>query len=777
MDIFSKRPLFISLMLFSALSVAGYFMSGELKLIIIIIAAAALVFSAILALLRYHSAKKKYTFLTLILCLIMTVLSLLSSYSFFDKKGESLSDICGKENYIQGVVTAVDYQNNFSSGYTVSVELLNGESTDHTAALSCEYPTSLNIGDRISAKVTASEPESSGGRYDEKMSYLSEGIFIIYTSEDESSLQTVGTADETDPSLFFIRLNAKLSSILTNTVKGDEGDLSSALLLGNKDLLSDRITRDFRRVGASHILALSGMHMSLIMGALSLLLARFIPRSAPRAVVLSVFALFYLALTGFSVSVSRSVIMLLIVYLSLIISAEADSLTSLSVAAFIILLVSPGSVLDAGFWMSFASTLGIIVYIPPMNEFLKERVSKRGNKLKRALHKGMNSFISAIATSVAALMPLIIVMCIFIKEISVLSILSSLVLSVPTAVMIILSLLLLPFYQVPYISEAITYVIRIAARLMIDFCAYFSQYEDIVISLNYPFAAVMAIALGATLLISLASEKRDPFVTLIPFAVCILVCLGTMFVYERTNEDKLKVAYINASSSSDMIVLSNEREAVICDISNGSMTSYQYALDEINESRATEIGAVMLTRYTHKHSSTLYKLFQSSMVRELWVPYPADEDEYYKMRRLREYADEMGVEMYVYRDGEVLQALEHAYIEHTNEYIDRSSVPIDLISVYTGAERITYASPGFNESKLADKAEFAFSRSQYVIIGGRGPKPKTLFELGDANELKRTQTVTFANETVAAYFSEPEYSFITYYLVPKSGKMEYYLNE
>ncbi len=186
---------------------------------------------------------------------------------------------------------------------------------------------------------------------------------------------------------------------------------------------------------------------------------------------------------------------------------------------------------------------------------------------------------------------------------------------------------------------------------------------------------------------------------------------------------------------------------------------------------------IMLTRYTHKHSSTLYKLFQSTMVRELWVPYPADEDEYYKLRRLREYSNEMGVEIYVYEDGEVIQALEHAYIEHTNEYIDRSAVPIDLISVYTGAERITYASPAFNESKLADKAEFAFSRSQYVIIGGRGPKPKTLFELGDAEDLKKTESVIFANETAAAYFSEPEYSFITYHLVPKSGKMEFYLNE
>ncbi len=598
MDIFSKRPLFISLMLFMALSAAGCFMPGELKLIIILISVAALVFSAILALLRYHSAKKKHTFLTLMLCLIMTALSLLSSYTFFNKKGESLSDICGKENYIQGVVTAVEYQNNFSSGYTVSVELLNGESTDHTAALSCEYPTSLNIGDRITAKVVAGEPESSGGRYDEKMSYLSEGIFVIYTSEDESGLQIVGTADEGDVRLFFARLNDKLSSILTNTVKGDEGNLASALLLGNKDLLSSRITRDFRRVGASHILALSGMHMSLIMGALSLLLVRFIPKSAPRAVVLSFFALLYLALTGFSVSATRSVIMLLIVYLSWMISAEADSLTSLSIAGFVILLVSPGAVADAGFWMSFASTLGIIVYIPPINEFLKKRISKRGCKLKRILHKGMNSFISAVATSVAAIMPLVIVMCIFVKEISVFSILSSLVLSVPTAIMIILSLLLLPFYQVPYISEAIIYVIRMAARIMIDFCAHFSQYEDIVISLNYPFAAVMAIVLGVTLLVSFVSKKFNPFVTLAPFAVCILVCLGTVLVYERANEDNLKVAYINTSSSSDMIVMSNEREAVICDISNGSVTSYQYALDEINESRATEIKAIGLVEKT-----------------------------------------------------------------------------------------------------------------------------------------------------------------------------------
>ena len=773
MDIFTKRPLFTSCLMFLLCSVIAYFVSGDMKKIVILICVITLIFLSVLAVFRYYSNGRKYAFLSLILCLIMIILSFVSSYYFFDREYEKRNPQYGQEHLLNGVVTSVKYENNFSSGYILSIDSVDGNEDKHKAVLKCEYSAALQIGDRISVNAVASQPEENGG-YNEKLSLLSENIFVVYSSVDESELVPVSYSDGKEIELFFPNLNNKLSSILRETIKGDAGDMSSALLLGNRSQLPDTITRDFRRAGASHFLALSGLHMSLVIGAVMLLLKQFIHKSKYIALILSFAAVFYLALTGFSISATRSVIMLLIVYLSILISGLPDSLTSLSIAGFIIVLFSPGAIVDAGFWMSFSATLGILVYMSPINNFFNECLTKYDNKLQWVCHKVIFTIITSIATALAALLPLIIVMCIFIKEISVFSILSSIVLSVPTAVMILASLILLPLYRIPYISTGIVYVIRTAAELMINYCEKISDCENIVISLNYPFAILMSCALCLALFFSFASKRFNPLLTLIPFATALAVCVGMMFIFENVNMDQLKVSYFNASSVSDMIVISNEREAVICDISNGSQTSYQYALNELSEVRATEIKAIMLTRYTYRHNATLYSVFQRYKVRQLWVPNPENLDDYYKMETLYRYAAKNGVSVYVYQEGETFSPFEHSYIEHRNEYIERSQVPIDLVIVSSGRERLTYVSPAFNESVLNEEAEFAFARSQYVIIGSRGPKVKTPYSISNKYRIK---TIAFANERNAAFFTEPEHSFTAYYLVPPKAEMVYYLSE
>lgn len=773
MDIFSKRPLFLSCMLFLACSVVGYFLSGLVKLIIVIVSVIALIFAAMLAAFRYHTSTKKNAFLLLILCFAMIILSFASSLIYYDRNADKYSEIYDTENMVEAVVTSVKYESSYSSRYEINVRTINGKENTHKAWLECEYSGALRIGDRISFTAVANEPKDNPGTYNERADAISNNIFVIYSSADQSDLDVVKYTYGESIETFLPNLNSKLSGILTQSVKGEEGNLSSALLLGNKSLLSASVERDFRRVGASHVLALSGMHMSIITGFAMLMLKRFFKRNT-LIVILSCFSMFYLALTGFSVSATRSVIMLLIFYIAFLVSGLPDSLTALSFAGFLIVLLSPGAILDAGFWLSFAATLGIVVFGSALKEYFDKRLEKCDNKSKLKLSKFIYSIISAIFTCFAAIIPLIIVMCIFIKEISLLSVVSSLALSLPTAVIIILSLLLLPLAGVPFIADPLVFGIRAMARLMIDFCSTLSDYENIVFSLNYPFAIFMALALGIALLYSFASRHKRPFTSLIPFLAVLLICVGIIFVYEDTNRDNLKVSYVNASQKSDIIVVSDERQAIICDISNGSKTSYRLALNEIYEARATEIKAIVLTRYTNAHVATLYQVFAENKIRAVWSPYPSNSEEQAMLERLYEFAKSNDVDVYVYKDGERLRPFKKAYVEHTRDYIDRSVVPIDLISIYTAKERLTYVSPAFNESDLLYRAESYFSRSDHVIFGNRGPNIKTQFEITNMDKVK---TVSFASEALAGYFTEPEFSFTSYYLVPKEGKMEFYLSK
>ena len=757
-------------MAFIASFVLGYFIPAIAKFIIISVCVIGLTLSLVLVLAKRYSSDKKYTFLCLMLCFITVAISLVSSYVNYDiicGKREATSE---KELKVDAVVVSERSQNNFSSRYVIEVKNVDNEKDSHKALLVCNYAAALQYGDRISVNATASLPSSEDGRYNEKVSLHSDNIFVIYTSGSEDTLDVIEYADEDYFS--FVSINNSLSSILTRVIGGEEGNLSSALLLGNQDLLSDTTQRDFRRAGASHILALSGLHMSIIMGFAMFIMKRITRKRWLIAIILSAFALFYLGITGFSLSAMRAVIMLLVVYLSMLISGVPDSLTSLSIAGVIILLISPGAVVDAGFWMSFSATLGILVYMTPVNEYFNECIYKYDNKLKRRLLKILFSTLTALVTGLAAIIPLISVTCIFNKEMSYASVLSSVVLSIPTTLIIFLSLILIPLYGVPFISSFIVSIIKISANFMFDYCEKISEIEDVVVSLNYPFAITMAIVLVAALLYSFIIKRSNPFVSLIPFASCILVFICIIGVYEYQNQDKLKVSYLNPSSNSDMLVLSNERDVVICDISNGSMSSYYLALDEVYETRATEINVIMLTRYTNQHISTLLDVFEKNRVREIWLPNPTNEDDYSKMERIYEFAINNGVEVYTYDIGDSLYAFEHTVIEHISDYIDRSVVPVSVITVFTGSEQLTYASPALNESDIVEEAEFYFSKSKYIIFGNRGPKTKTEYTIQNADKVR---SIAFADDIRAGYFTHPERSLASYYLVPE--EMEFYLDK
>ena len=759
MAIFKKRPLFSACMFFILFSVIGYFIPHTYKIIVGFVALVIIASAAILFICKKIS---NYTSLALILCSIGVCSSLFSSYAFFNVKATSYEKYYNKDHTVHATVIDENFDGGNLCGYRIQVEEIDGADDRHIADLECYYDAALEIGDRIILLATARENDGSRyGRYNERLSKLSDGIFVTYISNDESAMM-ISDHDVWTAKGFISRLNAKLSSILTSSVLGENGRLASAILLGNRQLVSNTTTRDFARAGVSHILAISGMHMGIIMGAVMMLLQKLRVKHSLIAVIMILFSTFYLAITGFSISATRSVLMLLFVYLSILFGCAADSLTSLSLAGVIILTVSPGAVLDGAFWMSFSATLGILVYMPSFNRFINKLLLPI--KSFRWILKPVTVFVSAIAAGIFAIIPLIIVMCIFVREMSWFTVISSAILSIPTSLIILLSLIFIPLSSVPVISTALISAITAVSDFMISYCANIARMKGIVFSLNYSFAYIFAIIIGLCLIYSLIFKSRNLFISLTPFMISVALFFTVSAVYESAMADRVKATYLNCSATSDMLVLSNDREAVICDISNGSNKSFNMALDAVFESRATEIEAVILTRYTNSHSAALSKLFTSELVRELWIPYPETQDDYYKMSPIIDVAEKSGVTVKIYDDETDLVAFTYINIRAMSDKISRSSVPISCISINSRSERLTYVAPAFNEGEQSAGIEKLLARSDYIVFGNRGPKTKKAYTIP---ENSRAEVIAFADGVRAAYFEEQDDIDALYVLVPE----------
>lgn len=143
--------------------------------------------------------------------------------------------------------------------------------------------------------------------------------------------------------------------------------LALALIFGYKSQIDEDTVEVFRNTGTIHILSVSGLHVGLVFGLLTLLL-RWMNRF-PYGRYLRVFLIlaaiwFYVILTGMSPPILRAGIMITFFVLSMMMNRTQFSLNTLLASALFILLFSPKSLFDIGFQLSYLAVLGILLLHP-----------------------------------------------------------------------------------------------------------------------------------------------------------------------------------------------------------------------------------------------------------------------------------------------------------------------------------------------------------------------------------------------------------------------------
>jgi competence protein ComEC len=190
------------------------------------------------------------------------------------------------------------------------------------------------------------------------------GVFLPPIPGKPASFRASGVVQEKDVRLSPVdRLRALLRLSLMRKLYdwNESGGFLLALLSGNRDYLDPALAEDFKSTGLSHILALSGMHLSL----LSLVAVRFGKRIGGKRVSirLSLFAiLFFVWFAGFSPSLSRALLMALLLMLLGRLGFQGDILQVLSLTAFIQLMWNPLDAQSVAFMLSYGALAGILTF-------------------------------------------------------------------------------------------------------------------------------------------------------------------------------------------------------------------------------------------------------------------------------------------------------------------------------------------------------------------------------------------------------------------------------
>ena len=148
------------------------------------------------------------------------------------------------------------------------------------------------------------------------------------------------------------------------------------VLLGDTQYIEEAVIQNFRNANISHVLAVSGMHMSYLILIAMAVFSK--PLGKRRAYIISIILILaYMFITGFSPSIVRAGIMGILLIISKLIYKCNDVFTNISIAVLAILLNNPYTILSLGFQLSFGGTIGIVLF----NRFVS-KISKKWLKGK-----------------------------------------------------------------------------------------------------------------------------------------------------------------------------------------------------------------------------------------------------------------------------------------------------------------------------------------------------------------------------------------------------------
>lgn len=301
---------------------------------------------------------KKALIIFIISAVISSIITAKQNYSYENQYRNTT------EGEFVAIVESSPKIKKYYTQYKVRIESIDKDKSykNTYVYLNLKSNDSIKYGSIISFKGEFIEPEIArnykGFNYKEYLKSIG-----IYGTIKADSAKVIGSKN-----LGIVKTLANLaSSKIKETIKEhiqneDSRNLLLGILIGSDDELSKSIKEDFQNSSLSHILAVSGMHVSFVIMFVTIFLSKINSSKKISKLICIIFLIFFIFLTGETPSVKRACIMAILELISKLIYRKSDTITNLSVSLLIILICNPFSIMDIGLILSFSATCSIIFF-------------------------------------------------------------------------------------------------------------------------------------------------------------------------------------------------------------------------------------------------------------------------------------------------------------------------------------------------------------------------------------------------------------------------------
>ena len=509
-------------------------------------------------------------------------------------------------------VTAQCTDYSYETQYGTAVEaLLYLEGKPFRAKLYVSGKIDMEPGDILTGgfRFRVTTPDGS----DEVTAYQGKGIFLLGYQEEDAELAKLA-----DPPRWAsaATLRKNLKETIDEAFPEDTAGFAKALLLGDRSGIDYETDTAFKISGISHIIAVSGLHVTILF---TLICGATFRRRWLTALLGIPTLIFFAAVAGFSPSVVRASIMMCLMLLAAVLNREYDGPTELAFSCLVMLAVNPLVIISVSFQLSVGCMAGIFLFQKSLYEWILARIGHQGRFKK--LRRGFAGSVSVTLSAMTLTTPLVAY---YFGTVSLVGVLTNLL------ILWVISFIFYGIMLVCFLGAFWASGASLTARVISVPIRYVLVTAKTLAS--FPLAAVYTASIYIVfwlvfcyllLALFLLSRNKRPGVLLCCGVLSLCLCLGLSWL--EPGMDSLRMTVLDVGQGQCILLQSEGKTWMVdCGGSDGEEAADR-AAEELQSMGIFRLDGIILTHYDEDHSGGLPGLLSRIPTDTLYLPESEDE--------------------------------------------------------------------------------------------------------------------------------------------------------
>jgi len=416
--------------------------------------------------------------------------------------------------------------------------------------------TKLNIKFNSNIQLNKGDIVKVIGEYEDTNYYKNEGNFNyrnylkkdnIYGNLKVSKIKIVKKNNN-----IINNLNIQIKEKIKNNYSNQTANFIETIILGDKTNLLDIVKEEFSNSGLSHLLAISGMHIAIIILISNAILDHIIKNYKIKNILLLIIIIIYATIINLSSSSARAIIMAILHIISKLIYKKDNFLVNISLASLILLIINPYNLIDSGFQLSFIASLGIVIILPKIEKL------ELKNKILKYIYVSLLVSISAN----------ILILPIIINTFKKISLSMFLIQIIITPILYIIEILGLVTIVIP---SQLVFVIKPILEISVSIFNYISQINFFTIYTKVPKPITITIYYLSAL-VYIIKPKRKFIIQICKKTIILLLILNLTISIINQADTNLKIYMIDVGQGDSTLIITAENKKILID--GGGLENY-----------------------------------------------------------------------------------------------------------------------------------------------------------------------------------------------------------